>query len=175
MKKIWHHTLAFTFLLFLLTGCGFHLRGHEPLPPQLRIMYFEPNSPYTALTKELRHSLQSMKITLVDSAKQAPVTLKVISDKFNQAVTSVGASGQTSTYVITYTVTFQLLDSHGNPIIPTQTASSVHSYSIMTNQYLGGLSYQSSLQSQMQREAVYQILDRLRSYNTRQALQQIND
>lgn len=161
-------------MLFALTACGFHLRGREPLPPQLHTLYLESNSPYSELTKQLRHVLQSIKITLASSPQAAPVTLQILTDNFNQQVTSIGTSGQTSTYLLTYTVSYQLLDYSGKVIAGPETVTNSHSYSITTNQVLGSINNQVILEGQMRREIIFQILDRLRSPHTVQALQAIN-
>ncbi len=174
MKKFPHYLFLMSILLFGLSGCGFHLRGHAPMPPQLSVLYLQSDQPYSALTKELRQVLRSAKITLTQNAASAPITLQIVSDRFTQQVTSLGASGQTSTYQLNYVVSYQLLTRQGQVILGPDTVTSSHSYSITTNQVLSGINYQSNLQAQMQREVIFQIMERLRSARTMRALRNIN-
>lgn len=166
--------VLFSTVLFALTACGFHVRGYEPLPSQLHVMYLASNTPYSAFTKQLRQTLTSTGIVLVKNAQAAPVTLQILTENNSQQMTSAGVSGQTTTYLLTYTVTYQLMGSKGNVIEGPDTVTTSHSYSITSNQILGDTHVQTGLQNQMQREIIFQILNRLHSYRTIQALQALS-
>ena len=159
-------------LCLILAGCGFHLRGHEPLPPQLHVLYIQSDNPYGAFTKLLNRTLHGIGIILAKSSKDAPYTLQIISETSNQELTSQGASGQLSTYLLTYSVVYQLLDVHGRVISGPTTVTASRSYSAAANQILGDTNVQSSLKSDMQLDAVVQLLNHLRSRNSVQALKQ---
>lgn len=76
MKRF--YALCFTLLLtLLLYGCGFHLRNGHELPAQLQRLYFSADNPDDMVSTELRETLQSLNIKLVDSPDQAPYTLHV--------------------------------------------------------------------------------------------------
>jgi len=160
------------FLLFTLTACGFHLRGHSPIPPELSVLYLQTDSPYSAFSKQLKQYLIASKVNLVESAEDAPITLKVISAKSSQALTSSGANGQTNTYNLAYTVTYQLLNNNGVAIQTPQTVVSTRDYSVTSNQLLSDTNVQSSLVDQMQREAIYQMITRMRAPNTLKTIKQ---
>ncbi len=162
--------LLLIFSLLLLTGCGFHLRGHEPLPPALRVLYVQSNDPYGAFTKQLSQTLTAVGVTVTETSDTAPVALQILSEQSGQQLTSQGSSGQMSTYLLTYTVTYQLLDEHGRIIQAPQSVMATRAYSAAANQILGDLNVQSGLQTEMQRDAIVQILGRLRSHVTQQTL-----
>jgi LPS-assembly lipoprotein len=164
-------SLFVTLLAVLLTGCGFQLRGYEPLPDQLKVLYLQTDSPYSAFTKQLKVFLTSAKVTIVDRPQAAPVTLQILSDNTAQTLTSTGASGQTNTYTLTYTVVYQLLARNGEVIQSPQTVSTMRNYSVTSNQVLGDTNVQNTLLGQMRRDVIYLMLNRMR---TPQALKAIS-
>lgn len=161
------------FICLSLSGCGFHLRGHGPLPPQLRVLHLQTNNPYTAFSKQLRQALCSTGIQLVDNPSAAPVTLQILGDNFGQAVTSIGSSQQVTTYALSYTISYQINDANGHTIIGPQTIIANRSYQIASNQILADTSTLFSLQDDMRRDVIFQLLNRLRARCTLQALSQV--
>ncbi len=156
----------------LLSGCGFHLRGYAPLPAQLHVLHLQTDEPYSPLSKRLQKILQSMGIILVPCAQQAPVTLQILASNFIQMITSVGSSGQITTYILTQTIVYQLTDCSNKVIYGPQTVSTTRTYSIAANQILGDTAALNSLKNEMQRDVIYQILNHLRAPCTQRALQQ---
>lgn len=167
---------TFSLLLWLmlsLTACGFHLRGHEPLPPQLQVLYIESNDPYGQFTKDLKQTLTSLGITLVETAQAAPITLQILGESTNQQQTSQGASGQIATSILTASMAYQLLDSKGRIIQPPQNVSTSRSFTNNANQVLGNTSEQLNLEDDMRRDLINQLLNRLRAQNTKLALERL--
>ena len=162
MKNIIRWLLIFA-LAVIVSACGFHLRGREPLPASLQTIYIQTNQPYSSFTRELHQTLNTIGVTIAQDAKTAPIILQIVNDNLVQQMMSVGASGQTTTYVLTYTVSYQLLDRNGVTVLPTQTAIVHRDYSASTNQLLGDINTQNTLVNDMQREVIYQILNRLRT------------
>lgn len=161
MKNIIQWLLIIT-LAIIISACGFHLRGREPLPESLQTIYIQTNQPYSSFTRELRQTLRAMGITIAQDIKTAPLILQVLSSNLDQQITSIGAGGQTTTYALTYTVSYQLLDRNGVTVLPIQTATTQRDHSATTNQLLGDMNTQNTLTNDMQREVIYQILNRLR-------------
>lgn len=161
------------FFLLQLAACGFHLRGQEPLPPQLKHLYLQTGNPYDPLAKELETVLRSAGVVLVQDAQDAPVTLQILSAGMSQQITGQGASGQLTAYLLSYSVTYQLLDVHGRVIQEPQTVTTTRPYSISANQVLGDTSVHQSLQNDMRRDAVGQLIYRLHAKKALQALERI--
>jgi LPS-assembly lipoprotein len=164
------YSLFFIVSCFLLTGCGFHLRGHEPLPTELHTMYVKSDNPYGAFTKLLERTLHGIGVTLVQEPTQAPYTLQILSEDFSQQLTSQGASGQLSTYLLVYTVSYQLVNANGTIIKMPSNVTATRSYSAAANQISGDINIQNSLKDDMQLDAVVQVLTHLRSHSTVQLL-----
>ncbi len=158
--------LLLLILAFTLTGCGFHLRGYEPLPAQLKILYLQTNAPYDDFTKQIKTMLSSAKVTLVEHSVAAPLTLQILTEGSSSQLTGTSASGQTNTYSLAYSVTYQILNRQGAVIQAPQIVTVTRSYSVTSNQVLGDTNVQNNLIIQMQRDAIYQIMNRLRSPET---------
>lgn len=172
MKKIYSY-IVILFLTFSLTACGFHLRGYEPLPPQLKVLFIDSLHPYDPLIKDLQRVLRTSGVYVANGPHCAPITLQIISDSFAQSSTSVGTGGQVTTFVISYTVVFQLLDHTGQPILCPQTVVSTRTYAITSNLLLSNINAVSGLQDEMRRDLIYQILNRLRAPIVLQALSRV--
>lgn len=165
--------LFFIFLTIPLSGCGFHLRGYEPLPPQLKVIYLQTSEPYSAFIKQLKKTLYDVGVLLTENSDQSAVTLEINSAILTQTPTNFGSNGQVTTYLLTYTVTFQLLDRHGKTILGPESVTTTSNYSITSNQILGDMNAQQNLESDLRRDAIYQLLSRLRSYSTMEVLQNL--
>lgn len=160
-------------ICLLLSGCGFRLRGCEPLPLQLHVLYLTGCDPYSPLMKRLRQVFRSLRVCLVNNPCGAFVTLQILSDDFHQTSTSIGTSGEVTTYLVTYCVSYQLRDSNGRILQGPQSVTTTRSYSISSSHILGDTAALDSLQEEMQRDVIYQLLTQLRSVCTARALQQL--
>lgn len=155
-------------LALLLTACGFHLRGQAALPVQLKQLAFESDAPYSLLSTQLQQTLANMGVTLTDKA--APITLKLSKDDFSQTTATSGATNQLTTYAISYTVSYQLLNAAGKPLIEPRSITINRSFTANNNQMLGSSNEQTLLQQDMRREAIMQIINQLNSQSVKRAI-----
>ena len=119
----------------------------------------------------MQQTLRSIGVIVVPCAQQAPITLQILCADFTQTIASVSSSGQMTTYLLTQTINYQLLDCKGCVIQGPLTASTTRTYSIAANQILGDSAALNSLRVEMQRDAIYQVLNHLRSPCMQAALQ----
>jgi LPS-assembly lipoprotein len=157
-------------LLFILTGCGFHLRGHGITLP-FRTLYLESNLPYSNFSKELRQNLESLGVD-VRLSPPAPITLQILSQDFTRTLTSLGNAGQTTTYLLSFTVLFQLVDRANQVLLPVQVIRATRNFSITATQLTGDLNTQTDLEEDMHQDAIQQLIARLSSPTLRQQLSQ---
>ena len=92
--------IACFFAVLLLTACGFHLRGQVPLPESLKYVYVEGASPI--LREQLRKTLRASSAKLLDSPDKAQVMVKIVSENNGQGSLSLGVTGRTNEYELTY-------------------------------------------------------------------------
>ncbi len=155
-------------LVLTLSGCGFQLRGYgnqQTLP--FHTLYIDANPPYTHFNKALRQALIAVGVD-VRLSPPAPITLHILSQNFTRTMTSLGNAGQTTTYLLSFTILFQLSDSAHHKLSPLQTVRATRNFSITSNQLGGDLNTQIDLQEDMQRDVIQQLIAQLAAPTVRQ-------
>lgn len=159
--------------LLLLSGCGFALRGttadtQAPLPfKSLSIVSLSGNANH--FYRRLQQTLMRQGVNI--DAPTAPLTLRLLKQTFNQMATSLGNSGQTTTYLLTFSVTFDCVNAHSVVVIPAQQIRITRNFSISTTQLVGDLNTQMMLRQAMEEEAAQQMIRQLRAPWVQQRLQ----
>lgn len=160
-------TLIKTTWLFLLTlsltACGFHLRSQPPLPPELKTLYVQSDDPYGQLTLQLEQILQSMGVTIVDTSKEAPVTLKIFNEQYTTSILSESASSSTKQYTLYLIAQYEVLNNKGKILFGPKTVKEQSNYTVNENQVSSYNTQEDSLKEELQRDAVFSILMQLGS------------
>lgn len=151
------------FLVSTLTGCGFHLRGPVSLAPPLKKVYIQTHDPYGALTRNLEQSLAFSGAEITTTPAEANVILDIISEVSGEQLLSVGNTQQTRQYNLTLTAIFQLTTPKGKVLLSPQTINETQSVTINSDQILAGSNEKNNLYSQMRRNIIYNIMNRLSS------------
>lgn len=156
--------LTILFLLaYLLSGCGFHLRGAVDLPANYQRMAIEGVSPYSALGLNLKRSLQGNGVTVVD-ATAAQVILKISQVSYQRRLLSVSAtSGKTAEYELHYRLNMSVRDRQGNVLVSDQPLQQLRDYVYDQNNVLGTGHQEAQLRKDMERDLVGMILRRLQA------------
>lgn len=158
--------LFFIFMgMFLLStaGCGFKLRNEKPLPPQLHTLYLKSTLPYGALTLQLKQVIQSLGVRLVSDPEEAQVTLAIFGEEYITKTLTQSANASTKEYTLYYQVKFQLEDKVGKVIYGPRLITTFRNYMVNDEQVLSSTVEQQSLQQEMQRDTMYQIINQLSS------------
>jgi|GEM_PF-1125022 LPS-assembly lipoprotein len=172
MVTRFYHFFCGLLLLLTLSSCGFQLRGYGSQTFPFHTLYLLSNPLYTDFSKKLRQSLIAMGID-VRTSPPAPVVLQILSQESMRTITNLGNAGQTTTYLLSYIVFFQLLDSTHRILLPRQQIRVTRNFSITSNQLTGDLNIQRSLEEDMQNDAVQQLITRLTAPVLRQRLCQL--
>src|SRR5437870_9265507 len=128
-----YHFFCILMMLLVLNGCGFQLRGYntaQTIP--FHTLYLQTDSPYSSFNKALRQTLNNLGINTRVSPP-APITLQILSQNFSRTITSLGNAGQTTTYLLSYTVHFQLMDRQNHILLPPQQILVTRNFSITSN------------------------------------------
>ena len=102
---------------FLLTACGFHLRGTAALPFETLYISFPQGHPIGTDLRRLIASGTSTRI--VDDAKKAQAVLEITSVTSDRQIMSVSGGGRVREFELRYRVSFRLTDAKGGELIPT--------------------------------------------------------
>lgn len=153
--------LTIVLLAGLLAGCGFELRGANVLPPDLRNLYVVANQD---LQYEVAAFLETSDTNLVKSREQADVVLSILNPRYDRRVLSVDPNtGKEREFEIVYTVDVNAVDKQGRSLIAPQPVSLLRDFIFDTEAVIGASREEAVLQVEMRRDAVQQILYRLRA------------
>lgn len=166
-------TARYLFLIllfsFILTACDFQLRGHCDFSLPFHTLSLESNQPYSSFTKALQKALTAAGVNILRATPTSP-RLQILAQNFTRTTTSLGNAGQTTTYLLVYSILFQLVDCTGHILLAPQQVQTTRTFSITSNQLAGDLNTENDLRENMQQDVIQQLLIRLGSTDLRQQI-----
>ena len=150
-----------TFLLFLLSGCGFTLRGSAELPAALQTLQVETPAANSDIARELRRMLRNNGVALTDTPADEIWHLDIGGEQSSERVLSVNANARAGEYEITMTVGAQLR--RGAQIIGPENFSVSRAYLADPESSVAKNEEAELIRTEMRRELAQQILRRLQS------------
>ena len=116
MKLNQQKILAALLMLFLLTACGFQLRGQISALP-FKSLYIEAPDGHT-IGMDLERTIGSSSTTKVVSQRaEAEAVLQIISAVGERRILSLSGGGRVREFVLVYRVLYRLLDQQGIEIV----------------------------------------------------------
>ncbi len=154
--------IALLFALFLLAGCGFHLRGILKLPPQLDSTYIQSDAPNSAFTQILQRLLIANHINVVSSPDQATATLTLSDLTTTNALTSLSGGAEAGQYTLYGSVQFSVTDNRtGKLLIPPTMVQNTRTFDSNATQALSAQAKINDLMSTLQNEMAQNIMNQL--------------
>jgi LPS-assembly lipoprotein len=153
--------IASLFMLLLLVGCGFHLRGMIDIPPWLNNVYIVIQQANRDLGPLLSNQLQAYKVQVNPDPASAKYWLIIESDNIQRNITSVSSSTTPRQYQLIYTVNFKFQQNKGKEIIPPNQIVVTRQITINGDRILGSNDEEALLISEMRRDAAIQIINRI--------------
>ena len=123
-------------LPLLLAGCGFHLQGAFTTPVEMERTYIVADDRHSLFYRELRATLKSSGVKLVDNAADATATFTIAFDETDQRVLSVSARNVPTEYEVYYTVEYAL-DGGSKSLLEYQTITLTRDYTYDSTLVLG--------------------------------------
>lgn len=156
------------FLLVLITGCGFKLRGMNDMPAWLNNIAIVVEDAHKDLGAMLKDQFQAYRIRIISNPTKADYLLIIRNDANQQQITSISASTTPRQYQLTYTVRYSLIKvkkTKGSEEVSVPAATNVVSVSrqltVNNDRILGSDAEGLMTYAEMRREAVMQIINRL--------------
>lgn len=146
--------------LFLTSCHGWHLRGQQPMPPELRVVAIEPDEPFTPLQRDLREALKLSGVTITPD-RYAPFILILTNEEFTKETTALGYDGETREGDVTFRVTFSLKSADGKVLIPETCLHSMARIRYNPDALLSQNIQQRLMEGELRRDVVNQIVRRL--------------
>ncbi len=147
---------------FLLTCCGYHLRGHNNMEVKLAFQsVYLRTAGETPFVTDLRKALLLNKVALSESAEQATIILDIISETTDKQILSLSAAGKVLEYDLRYRVTMSAYDNQLVYWLPSSEVSLNRTMAYDDSQVLAKEQEQALLYKDMRSDAVAQVLRRL--------------
>ena len=162
-------SLALRLALFLagvslLASCGFHLRGSIDLPAELARVYVSGQDP--DLVEQLSKALEQSGAKIVHSGHAAALidtaVIDLATSRPQRQTLTTDSRGRATAYALHYEVVFSVTGSDGKPLQPAQSISLERVFDYNPTRQLQAEQEARFLETQMRREAVARIVQRLR-------------
>lgn len=149
------------FLTLFLSACGFHLRGLIDVPEWLNNVAIISKDGNKELISILKSQLEGYKIQVNPEPALAKYWLIINKTNFQQQIVSIGASTNPRQYQLILSIEFMLQTSKGQIIKPPRSVSVSRQLTVNNDRILGSNDEEAVLISEMRKDAVIQIINRL--------------
>jgi LPS-assembly lipoprotein len=146
-------------LIVVLTGCGFHLRGAQPLPFESLYVGAPASS---QLGAALRRSIRAGSGTrIVDVPQDAQAVLAVVGENREKVILSLDTAGRVREFQLRYRFVFRVHDQKGRDLVPQTEILLTRDFTFNDSVLLAKEQEEALLYADMQNDLVQQIVRRL--------------
>jgi LPS-assembly lipoprotein len=159
MRRLSTRTLAA--LTLLLAACGFGLREARPLAEALSSVSIDAVNPDSLLVAELERELEAAGTTLRPPGASGAAQLRIPTDSAERRVVSLDQRAKVGEYEIAYRVVYEVLAADGKVLVPPTTLQLARAYAFDEQQAIGAAHEEDMIRSELRRELVRMIMERL--------------
>jgi LPS-assembly lipoprotein len=159
MKKT--KTAFIFFLAYLLTACGYHLRGMGEITAKFKNVYLEGAS--GPLREYFLEQLRTSSGKLTDNPAGADLHVKVVNENFHSREISLNASGYSNEIELNYRLEFQLAGANHTFLPADRPLTITRAYFNDQQEILAKNNEEGVIRGEMYRQAVRTILDRAKA------------
>lgn len=149
------------FILIVLAGCGFHLRGEAIIPDSLKVIYIQGIEMNKGLGRELKKSLTHNGVLVVSDYQQDSAILTIVEYKVDRRVLSVGSNAKVNEIELYGFVNFKVSDAEGRILSDQQHVEARRDLQFDQNQVIGTTEEARLLREQLDQQLVQSMLRRL--------------
>jgi len=148
--------------MFLLSSCGFHLRGHNIKEKSFPFnsLYVKSAAP-TPFIADLQNSLELYKIKLASTPAEADLTLDIVYEANDKQILALSGAGQVLEYELRYRVSLRAYDKQMVEWLPAGEITLQRSQTYDAAQVLAKEQEETLLYRDMRSDAVQQVMRRL--------------
>lgn len=140
-----------------LAACGFQLRGQYNFDfDRILLLGLEK----TEMRRNMDLQLQMLHLN-VNPSEGAPLKLTLKKETRDRSIVTFNASGRALEVRLTYTLTYEVIDKNGDPLIAASELTQRRELTYSDDQALGKEAEESQLYTEMQRDIARQISARL--------------
>lgn len=146
-------------LVFMVTGCGFHLRGSQGYELNVSRVHVSAANVRSEFSQELERALTARGIETVLSA-DAEYTIHISSTRTTRRAVAISADISVSEYELRMQTVFQVTAAGNVEVIPVSTLVTERIYSFNRSSLVGSSEEEKILKREMRRDVANQILRR---------------
>jgi LPS-assembly lipoprotein len=144
----------------LLSSCGFHLQGRQPLPEAFAYTFIDSKDEQTDFVQDLRKALIASGSKVIRTEGSSGATITVHEDDLTEKILSVSARNIPTEYELTYRVRFSVV-SGGKTLIEREEIAATRDISFDETQLLAKEREQEILREALARDLVALVMRRL--------------
>jgi LPS-assembly lipoprotein len=150
-----------SFIIVLIAGCGFQLRGNANLSEHLNVMFIQGISTKSGLGLEIKRTLQNNGVTVLSEYDKTASVFTLVENEIDRRVLSVGSDAKASEYQLYQEVSFKVVDKQGELLSDVQTVKAQRDYRFNQDQVLGSENEQEFLTENLNKQLAQSIFRRL--------------
>jgi LPS-assembly lipoprotein len=144
----------------LLSACGFHLQGRQPLPDAFAYTYVDSHDEQTDFVQDLRKALIGSGVKVIRTEGSSGATVTVNEDVLSERILSVSARNIPTEYELTYKVVFSV-EANGKTLIDKEEVSATRDISFDETQLLAKERETEILREALARDLVALVMRRM--------------
>jgi len=146
--------------LFLLTACGYHLRGAYELPKALKAVYLQGAS--TELQEQFSKAILASSGKLLDSPEKAGVVIRFFDEKLTRRVMSLSARGRANEFELDYRLEYEISNASNAILMPRQPIEVKREYFNDQQDVIAKDNEEKVIRNEMYQQTVRAIINRAR-------------
>ncbi|MBK2126009.1 LPS assembly lipoprotein LptE [Fangia hongkongensis] len=153
----------------LLYGCGFHLRGwNEGMPKFMQKVYIEYKGNDFSFLNTMSSAITSTGAKIVESPEDANLIVNIQNAGSSSRLIGITGGASSNQYMLTYMVSYQVLDNHYHIILNDQITTATQSYNTNATQQLSNNTQQQQLLSDLQSQVANNIVTQIQTISQTQ-------
>jgi LPS-assembly lipoprotein len=162
LRSGWDRLKSVPLLLsaIVVSGCGFHLQGRQPLPAAFSYTFVDAKDEQTDFVQDLRKALIASNVNVIATKGSSGAVITVHEDELTERILSVSARNIPTEYELTYQVRFSVM-SEGKTLIDKEEISATRDISFDEAQLLAKEREQEILSEALARDLVGLVMRRL--------------
>ena len=147
-------------MAFLLSACGYHLRGALELPAGLKNVYLEGGS--GQLQEQFNSAMKTSSVGIASSPETAGMIVRIFNEDNQRRILSLSSTGTANDFELEYRFDYELVDSKNKVLMPRQSVEIKREYYNDQVAVIAKGNEEAVIRNEMYQQAVRSIVNRAR-------------
>ena len=147
-------------MAFLLSACGYHLRGALELPAGLKNVYLEGGS--GQLQEQFNSAMKTSSVGIASSPETAGMIVRIFNEDNQRRILSLSSTGTANDFELEYRFDYELVDSKNKVLMPRQSLEIKREYYNDQVAVIAKGNEEAVIRNEMYQQAVRSIVNRAR-------------